>query len=292
MIKFKNMKKSILTLLGAFSLIASQAQSNLSFETWTGADPASWTTSNQITAIGGPTTVVQETALPGTGAISAKLTVETCSVCGFFGLPDPFPGLMIQQVPSTARPANCSFKWRGTVATGDTSLIGAAVTLSAGQIGDAFFQVMPGTNQATWLVQSIPFTYFSASLPDTMTIGVLTDQYLLLGGTGTSSTSTIIYVDDFAITGGTVGFEMLETNNQLIFAYPNPASTNINFNLNGTDASALEVMDLSGKVVYTESNIQLKLSLNVSSYENGSYIVRFINDKNEYIGTSRFNVVK
>lgn len=286
------MKKSILTLICATSFCATQAQSNLSFESWTATDPDSWTTSNQISAFGGPITVTQETALPGTGAISAKLTVEACSVCGFFSLPDPFPGLMIQQVATTAKPANCSFKWRGTVATGDTSLIGSAVTLAGSQVGDAFFQVMPGTNQASWLVQSIPFTYYSASLPDTMTIGVLTDQYLLLGGTGTSSTSTLIYVDDFAITGGTVGFEMLETNNQLIFAYPNPASTNINFNLNGTDAYALEVMDLSGKVVYTESNVQLKLSLNVSSYENGSYVVRFINAKNEYIGTSRFNVVK
>ncbi len=286
------MKKSLLTLTLGISFCALNAQSNLSFESWTTADPDFWTTSNQLTAIGGPTSCFQETAMPGTGLISAKLTVEPCSVCGFFSLPDPFPGLMIQQTATNVRPGTCSFKWRGNVAAGDTSLIGAAVTLASGPIGDAYFQIMPGTNQATWLVQNVSFTYSSASDPDTLTLGALCDQYLLFGGTGSSSTSTVIYVDDFVLAGGTVGYNLLETNNELIFAFPNPASSAVNFNLLGTDASVIEVVDVTGKMIASENNIQLKHSLDVSNYNNGSYIVRFFNNKKEYIGSSRFNVVR
>jgi hypothetical protein len=285
------MRKTLLTLSFFLVVCSMQAQSNLSFETWTTDDPDGWTTSNQISAIGGPITVVQETALPGTGAISAHLSVETCAICGFFSLPDPFPGLMIQQTATTVRPANLSFKWRGNVATGDTSLIGGAVTLAGSQVGDAYFTILPGTNQATWVVQSIPFNYFNSNIPDTLTLGALCDQYLLFGGTGTTSTSTEIYVDDFILTG-TVGVELLETNNSLIFAFPNPASTQVNFNLLGTDASMLEVFDNSGKLVYAENNIQMKQKLDVQEYENGSYVVRFLNDKKEYIGTARFCVVR
>ncbi len=285
------MRKSILTVTCLLSVYILQAQTNLSFESWTTDDPDDWTTSNQISAIGGPITVVKETVSPGTGAISAYLTVEPCPICSFASLPDPFPGLMIQQTASTARPANLSFKWRGTVATGDTSLIGGAVTLVGAQVGDAYFQIMPGTNQATWVVQNIPFTYYNSDIPDTLTLGALCDQYFLFGGTGTTSTSTEIYVDDF-ILSGSIGYQMLETNNNLIFAFPNPSSTEVNFNLLGTDANMLEVIDITGKLVYTENNIKMKQKLNVEGYENGSYLVRFYNAKKEYIGTVRFNVVR
>lgn len=285
------MKITLLSIYLLLGISAANAQLNASFESWTTDDPDFWTTSNQISAIGGPLTVLQETADPGTGLISAKLTTQNCPACGFVGLPDPFPGLIIQADSTTNRPEFVTFKWRGNVAIGDTALIGAAVTLLAAQVGEGYFQIMPGTNQATWVTQVVPFVYANSNVPDSFKVGALCDQYLLFGGSGTTSTSTVIYVDDFIFTGS-VGFSILETNNDLIYAYPNPASTNVNFNLLGTDASMFEVLDLSGKIIYSENNILLKHSLNVSAYQSGSYIVRFFNDKKEYIGTTRFNVIR
>lgn len=286
------MKKILLSLSCALSLGAVTAQTNLSFEAWSGTDPDDWTTSNQISAIGGPITVVQETANPGTGLISAHLTVEPCGVCAIFSLPDPFPGLMLQQTPSTARPLTLSFKWRGNIATGDTALIGGAVTLAGTQIGDAYLNVTP-INQATWVTENINFTYYSGADPDTITLGALTDGYLLLGGTGTTSSSTEIYVDDYILSGTASGIsEILPTNNNLILAYPNPATDFVYMNLLGTDASTLEVLDVTGKVVYTRNGLLAKQNIDVTGFENGSYVARFYNDKKEYVGTARFNVTR
>ena len=286
------MKKTLLTLTCALSLNALFSQTNVGFETWPSADPTGWTTLNAITAVGGPATTLQETAMPGSGVYAAKMITATCLICPSLTLPNPLPGVTIQQLAYTQRPGTVAFKWRGTVAAGDTSLLGAFLTLAGAPIGDALFQVNGGTSQATWLTQTSNFTYGSASAPDTMLFGAAADQYLILGYSGTSSTSTILYIDDFAFAGGTLGFDMLESNNDLIMAYPNPASTNINFNLLGTDATMMQVVDISGKMIYSENNILSKHILNVDGFSNGAYIVKFFNDKKDYIGSTQFNVVK
>lgn len=283
------MKKVLLTSLTFLALGMANAQlTNLGFETWTSTDPAGWSTSNALAS----GSVIQETAMPGTGVISARINVSACPLCPLAGLPNPFPGAILQQWASNVKPGMVSFKWRGSVATGDTSLIGSFLTLAGNPIADAVIQLPGGTNQASWLVANIPYTYYSTSDPDTLTLGAVADQYILLSYPGTSSASTVIYVDDYAISGGTVGYDMLETDNALIMAYPNPASTVVNLNLLGTDASKIDVMDINGKLVYTEANILSKHILNVEGFENGSYIIRFTNDKGEYVGTAKFNVVK
>ena len=286
------MTKTLLTISCVLTLNALQAQTNTGFETWTGADPAGWTTLNGITALGGPVTTVVETAAPAVGTNSAKLMTVTCLVCPTLTLPNPLPGVAIQTLSYTARPATVTVKWRGTVATNDTSVIGAYLTLAGANIGAAEFQLLGGTNQATWLTQIINFNYASGSVPDTMAFGAAADQYLIKGYSGTSSTSTVIYVDDYVFAGGTVGIETLETSNELILAYPNPTNTVVNFNLLGTDATNMQVIDLTGKTVYTENNILSKHILNIENYTNGSYVVKFFNDKKEFVGSTRFNVVK
>lgn len=283
------MKKVLLTSLTFLALGMANAQlTNLGFETWTSTDPDAWTTTNAAAS----GSVAQETAVPGTGVISARINVSPCPLCPLAGLPNPLPGFVIQRWASNVKPAMVTFKWRGSVASGDTALIGSFLTLTGDPIADAIIQLPGGTSQATWLTANIPYTYYSGLDPDTLSIGAVADQYLLLSYGGTSSASTSIYVDDFSISGGTVGYDMLETDNSLIMAYPNPATTFVNLNLLGTDASKIDVMDINGKLVYTESNILSKHMLNVEGFENGSYIIRFTNDKSEYVGTAKFNVVK
>lgn len=287
--KTKNgMKKTLLALAGFACLYSVNAQTNLGFESWGATNPTGWTTSNQIMSIGGPQTVFKDSLNPGIGLYDAKLTVQSCGICAFVGQPDPFPGLILQQHADTMRPINVSFKWHGTVATGDTALIGAAVTLAGGQVGDAYL-TQPPTTQATWKTENITFNYYNGSTPDTMTFGAITDQFLYYGHTGTASTSTVIYVDDFVV-NGVSGIGLIPTTNDLLFVYPNPANTLLNINLLGTDAYSLDVTDLNGKVVYTQSNLSPKLKLDISSYNNGLYLMRFYNAKKEYLGTTRFTV--
>ena len=289
------MKNLLLSTVFTVSTTVTFAQTNLNLETWTGADPTGWNlSSNAISTLGGPTTVLKETASPAEGLNSAHLIVAACPLCPTFGYPNPFPGVLIQSLSFTARPAQLTFKWKGTAATGDTCVIGASVSIGTGTVvGDALLTVMPGTNQTTWLTATIPFTYYSASTPDTIIIGGVTDAYLLTGSlSGSTNASTTIYFDDFVMSGGTLGTSILETTNPLILAYPNPTNSIINLNLLGTDANVMEVYDVAGNLIHTEQLNSLKTTLNIENYTIGLYFVKFYNNQHNYIGTTRFEVAK
>lgn len=288
------MKKILLSTTIFLSLTAANAQlTNLGFETWGGGEPTGWFTANALSA----SSAQQITSGAPEGSSALAANVVSCPLCPLGGFPDPLPGGAVQQVAYAARPATVTFKWKGFVNTGDTSLVGSYLSLATTPVGDALFQVMPGTNQTTWQTQTVTFTYYSSSTPDSIMVGVLSDQWvlgLLTGGgtTGTSVVGTHVDVDDIVLAGGTIGYDLIETDNALIVAYPNPASTNVNFNLLGTDVTMFEVVDLSGKVVYTENNVLVKHVLSLDGFVSGSYVVRFFNNEKNYVGSAKLNVVK
>ncbi|HYG51455.1 MAG TPA: T9SS type A sorting domain-containing protein [Flavobacteriales bacterium] len=280
--------KKLLFFVSLLFINYSNAQTNLGFESWTGASPDDWYTSNQIMAFGGPQTIFKDSINPGYGLYAAQMTVEPCGVCSIFGYPDPFPGLLLQQHADTMRPVNVSFKWHGSIATGDTALIGCAVTLAGAQVGDAFITITP-TTQATWKTENILFTYYNSNIPDTMTFGAITDQFMYYGVPGSANTATELYVDEFVV-NGISGIGLIPTNNDLLFIYPNPAQTSLHLNLLGTDAYSLEILDVTGKAVYSLNNLLQKQTLDISRFKNGSYIMRFFNRQKQYVGTTRFVV--
>src|SRR6478735_2795717 len=218
------MKKILLTSLTILTFGIANAQlTNLGFETWSSGNPSGWLNANSFAS--GSASQITSGAPEGSSAVACN--VVACPLCPLAGAPDPFPGGVIQKVKYLARPATFTFKWKGVVNAGDTALVGSYLSLATVPIGDALFQVMPGTNQATWLTQVVNFTYSSGSAPDTILTGALSDQWVLAlltpGGstsTGTSTTGTHIDVDDFVFAGGTVGYDLLETDNSLIVAYP------------------------------------------------------------------------
>jgi len=293
------MKKTLLFSLSFVAVGLASAQTNLGFESWSGQDPDGWNLSSNLAAsIGGPITVTKETASPGEGLNSAKMTVAACLPCGFAGFPDPMPGFIIQGVGYSSMPTDITFKWKGNIAAGDTAVAGAQVSQGTSTvIGTAYYNVLPGTSSSTWQTATVPFTYIpSPPTPDTIAIGAASDIYMLTDTDGdysghSTSTSTVFYVDDFIITSP-AGIQLLETNNNLILAYPNPARDIVNFNLLGTDASIMEIVDMSGKVVVSQNNVAMKYQLNIADFNNGTYFVRFFNNQKEYIGTARFSVAK
>ena len=102
------------------------AQSNLGFENWNGSDPASWTTSNELSMDGGGIqTVFRETSNPGQGNSSLKLVTGSCPECPNFGLgfmtlpfPDPIGGFVElgeigdEGIPYTKRPISVDFMYK------------------------------------------------------------------------------------------------------------------------------------------------------------------------------------
>lgn len=99
------MKKSLLLFVGiiAFGSL-SFAQTNLSFESWSGTlpgfDPDNWSTINQFTpslGVNGP--FVYQDSNSTDGNFSARLVTKDCPNCIANSLPDPAPGHMSQETP-------------------------------------------------------------------------------------------------------------------------------------------------------------------------------------------------
>jgi|GEM_PF-219507 len=89
--------------------------------------------------------------------------------------------------------------------------------------------------------------------------------------------------------GAITGIENLNNNCPVI--YPNPASGNVNIVVTNS-ISKIEVINYMGMVVYYESVHQNKtISLNISRYSAGSYLVRFITSDGKTI-TQKFEVNK
>ena len=282
------MKKIILSTFSLLAIGANAQLSNLGFEAWSGGNPTGFNSSNLIAA--GSVSQITTGAPEGLSAVSADVT--TCATCPIVSLPNPFPGLVYQRKPWEARPANLSFKWKGDVMSGDTALVGARTTLATLNLGEALFQVVGGTSQATWTTQNVTFNYYSTSTPDSMLVGVLSDQWVWTVGSGTSSLGTHIDVDDIVFSGGTVGFKTIPTNNDLILAYPNPANNIVNFNNLGTDISMIEIFDITGNLVYSDKNLLSKFTLSVDGFANGAYVAKLYNASRTYVGSARFEVVR
>ncbi len=83
-----------------------------------------------------------------------------------------------------------------------------------------------------------------------------------------------------------------------VSVYPNPTSDNLNIRINATQPSTakISVLDYTGKMVKSLNTNQAifngsnNLSFNVSSLNNGTYIVKIEN--NESVNTQRFTIIK
>lgn len=90
------------------------------------------------------------------------------------------------------------------------------------------------------------------------------------GGTA----STIEYRDQEVVIGAS-----LEEDNAIEFGlYPNPASDVVTITSNEDSNSLIEVMDISGKVIYSDVIVSTNHAIDVSVWEKGVYLVRVTND--------------
>ena len=78
--------------------------------------------------------------------------------------------------------------------------------------------------------------------------------------------------------------------------YPNPASNSIRINLNNTLVSSIDITDISGKTIYSESLKEdaindNSLNINTSEFEDGIYFIKFT-AKDGQIGTKKISILK
>lgn len=80
---------------------------------------------------------------------------------------------------------------------------------------------------------------------------------------------------------------LIENVNEFIKVYPNPASTEINFLVEGIDVSRIEVVDIIGKVIDSQETSGQLTKLDLQGYSNGTYFYRILNSHLEVIYTDK-----
>ena len=145
----------------------------------------------------------------------------------------------------------------------------------------------PLTNSSTWENLTLPVGNYYAALElysggNTYDIRILDDNTVAQPGWS----SAIWFPGDQAYTNGNAfAIRMIFGNNvnvderqmSSLELFPNPANNIININLKNNISSNYEILDISGKVLLSDSFLN-ETQINSSDLKNGVYIIRVVND--------------
>lgn len=238
---------------------------NYSFENWTTEsteEADNWyTINNQLAAQGLDNALKTTDANTGTYAMelstiySAKwddtlggmLSIGAIDLYNF----DPF-----SKTPYSASPNNFEYAYKYTGANGDMS-------------AQLFFEFYNsgsniGGGSVTITDQS---SYFTGSLA--VSLSGTPDSVRVVAYSG-DSLGSVLKIDDLAFTGGNVGID--EFSALSMDVYPNPANDYVM--VKSENEYDVEILDISGKVVYSAKNNSGVKTINTSEFKKGAYFIR------------------
>ncbi len=312
------MKKIILTISTVSSFVmGAMAQSpDFNFEAWTNVynsqtvkDPKGWASLNTQINFVGAQSVFRDTIVPYEGTASAKIT--TVKVSPSVQIPNPYrpgtnldtAGLLIigKVIPFPAgikygftyawRPAVLSFESKYTPITGDSAFVLAYLTKWNINHRDTIATGKYATNTTTntYSLNSMTLEYkpaFSTAMPDSEQIFISSSIYSHYG----AKIGSAFYIDALTWSGynSTNDINGIENN---VSVYPNPAANAINF-ICSVDASIVEVIDITGRLIGSYSMTDNKINIQTSGFAPGMYIYTMLNHKREVINRGRFEIAK
>lgn len=235
------------------------------FEDWTAQnveDPDNWYTLNPIFA-----TLGLNNANKSIDANSGNYSIELTTVEDPNG--DTIPGFVsigmidvnaptpFMPIPYNATPTTFSGSYKYAPANGDQGGIQIIFYNSGSIVG---MHSEPFTTASTWTNFTSPLTL---TQPDSL---------VLLISSGDNAGS-VLKVDDLSFSGGDVGvaeFEKMSVN-----MYPNPSNNEVFIKSDGE--FQYEILDLTGQLVKSASNLNGTEVLNVKDWSPGAYIVQINN---------------
>jgi hypothetical protein len=193
--------------------------------------------------------------------------------------------------PIATRPANLSFACKYTPTAGDSAFVLVYLTHWNGASRDtvARGKYAQGTTTTSWAVQSITLAYnpsFASVVPDTELVFASSSIYSHYG----PKMGSTFYVDDFAFSGYNSTNDLPGMASSVSY-YPNPASNSMNFK-SSVDASSIEVIDVTGKLVgrYTVDGKEFKLE--TINFAPGLYIYNLYDKNKAVINRGKFEIAK
>ncbi len=168
----------------------------------------------------------------------------------------------------------------------DTSFVGLTLTrwdnVNNVQIpvGEMTYQITAIQNAYTLVDATI--TYSDPGAPDTLTMIAISSN------TVTNIPGSVLYLDDISFEMAGVG--IYEADTYVSSIYPNPVKEELSVLLEGTTATSIEILDISGRIV-DEIELKETNTLNVSHLNSGAYLYNLKN-KGVIVSKGKFNVTK
>lgn len=168
-----------------------------------------------------------------------------------------------------------------------------------------------GTTISPWDQPGVPFVSVTPDGSASYTVGFSGTQYIdaslmladivenvamdivvvsMPGGTA-NTLNTAMSASPVTLTSGGGGASIGEAEKIGIMAYPNPANSEINFNLGNTGADQVIIVDVSGRIIETVTVNNTTETIDVTGYNNGVYFFQVIQNGN-ILKTDKFVVRK
>jgi hypothetical protein len=250
-----------------------------SFEAWdalTVEDPDNWSTLNTLFAAANLENVLKS-ADAHSGNFAAQLnsianpntgdTIQGILSLGAIDLtlPNPFIPSPYNAIPTGF---NGYYKYSGS--NGDNGALQVVFLKNGNPVGSV---TETFTNQTVYTAFSSPII-----LLDTP------DSLVILASSGNNPGSTLL-LDDLSFTGGNVGLAEFAT--MAVSVYPNPATNLVYIKAQGN--YAFEIIDLTGKILMSETNLNTPTSVNIEQLQSGSYLVHIVSNGKYLVETLVIN---
>ena len=120
-----------------------------------------------------------------------------------------------------------------------------------------------------------PFLINTANQQE-ITINQTGNYAVIINVSGCIDTSACVYVN---FVGLTDNYDVLNN----VKVYPNPAQNYLNIQLNQTTPFAIQIIDISGKILYQSNLTSEQTTVNISNYKKGLYFIKITTNKQTLI---------
>lgn len=196
----------------------------------------------------------------------------------FTARPDSLVGwYQYTQATSGTNPSNEQGKVRAILHTGhyydpEVPVNSNHPNLSANKIGDALF-LTAKANNTTWKRFSVPFNYASASAPAYIMINITSSADQMTSAPGITGSGSKLWIDDLGVVYNSTGINQNAnlSNNVRVFSFDKVIY--VDFTERSSDEFALNVYDITGKLIRNEKVEGNKLnSVNLNSENSGLFL--------------------
>lgn len=154
-------------------------------------------------------------------------------------------------------------------------------------IGGSDFETHTATGGSGWQQAVIPVTYSDTASPDTMVITLSASSIYSKPKPG-----SVLWVDDASVVAPAGILPVFGTETG-VKVYPNPASTSVNFQVNGmSNVATLSVYDITGQKITSIPVHNNLVTINTQSYNSSLYFYQLLDNSGNLVRSGKFSVVK